>query len=145
MTWDYARDQRTDKEVLSHFKKGKEMEEKIIGKLESYTDVHRIASERDSFKKLSKYRPDIKMRYRGIMREVEIKYTDKDLRAVDLKSNQYEYLKQCKGLDLQVAGKKCCVIDVATEPHRDVDKSYCNKPAKRFIPQWRYSFEALFV
>ena len=143
MSWDKAKDFRTDEQVYDNYKAGKQAESLIIEKLREYTQV-RVKNDTDAFKKLSRYTPDIEMLYHGLWRLVEIKFTKKKLRQVHLKENQYEVLRECHGLYLQVAGKRICLIDVR-EPCRRSDTGYCDKPVCIFEPKWRESFESLFL
>jgi len=144
MTWDYTRDSRTDEEVFAHFKKGKQAEALIIEKLKEHTEVHIVGG--DSFKKVSKYQPDIEIVLRGLLRPVEVKYTDKKLgKWISLKLNQYEYLKENHGLYLQVSKNRVCMIDLSKDKGFEKESSYCNKPVRVFKATWHNSFEVLFL
>lgn len=140
--YQYAKDNRTDQQWRKDYEMGQKAQKLIIERLKNYTEVKEFKPER--WMVIEKYRPDCVALIKGLWQNLEIKYTDKDLKMVHWKKNQWEKAKELNIKLLQVSGKKFCLIS-PWDKCFEKELSYCNKPAMVFQPTWNYTFSALFL
>lgn len=129
MSWDYAKDKRTDEQVKADYDLGKKMEEETLKRIGI---TYFMVNSEDEFKNLSEYTPDAFIRTKTCWMPAEVKYSRCELTYVELKKNQAEKLISVGGVYIHGTPTKYAVMAILSLSS-DVKTvvGYCNKPCYR--------------
>ena len=135
MSWEYAKDHRTDEEVKKDFDFGKQKEREAIFKLPFLI----IPVNKDEFGRVLDYGPDWFLYKEQFWYPTEVKYSHSNLTHVDCKKNQIDWLAEYGGLYIQTTDNKF-MIKLASKIIAECDivtDTYCSKPCYRVEkPEW---------
>lgn len=126
MSWGYARDQRTDEQVLKDYQFGKQNELLVFQNL-PFTHKFLI-NQSDNFGSLQDYQPDGFIFHRGQWWPIEIKFSLVELTYVELKVNQCDRLAWIRGIYIQATPTRVSfnkTWEVAAKCEKRI--GYCNK------------------
>jgi hypothetical protein len=134
MSWEYARDNRSDDKVKKDYDFGKKYERLIFDQLL----CKKYLTNDDTFKTISKYAPDCFLMIGNGWYPTEIKYSNIELKYVELKKNQADLLAEIDGMYLQSTPTKYILIKAKDITEKCmVVMGYCGKPCYRYNdPQW---------
>lgn len=135
MSWEYAKDNRTDERVKENFDVGKEKELEAISKLPFL--IYPVNN--DEYGRVEKYAPDWFLYRDKFWYPTEFKYSSLNLTYVDCKKNQVDWLAEHGGLLIQTTDTKF-MIKLAARIKAEcevVTETYCHKPCYRIQnPEW---------
>lgn len=135
MSWEYAKDNRTDQQVSDDFDLGKKHEEEAMQRLPFliYPVNH------DEFGVISRYTPDWFVYKDMFWYPAEFKYSQVELSHVEVKQNQCDWLAEHGGIFIQFTPTKFMITlatKIKAENALETD-TYCNKPCYRILsPDW---------
>jgi len=130
MSFEYAKDKRTDNEVRADFDFGKQNEETILKAIDL---MYYMVNDSDKFGSVEKYKPDAFVAYQGKWRPTEIKVTEAKVSYWDFKENQTDILMNLGGMFICSTAYRYCIISAVEVIGRSgkVENGYCNKPCYR--------------
>jgi len=136
MSFEYAQDKRTLEQVKKDYDYGKEKEAWVFNKLPYYKY---LINEDDKFGRVLSYKPDCFILLNGYWTPTEIKHTDVELKYIEYKKNQVEYLAKIGGVIIQSTPTRYSIQETnKLIRHSPLSIGYCNKPCYKVLkPEWR--------
>ena len=136
-SWDYAKDNRTTEEVRNDFNLGKDKEREAMSRLPFLI----YSVNKDEFGIIKEYAPDWFIYKDFFWYPAEFKYSQAELKYVDIKQNQCDWLSEHGGIVIVFTPTKFMISlasKVQTECELEND-TYCSKPCYRILnPDWHY-------